>query len=416
MREVAHLGRAGRVVDGVGGPAGVAAEVGVRGDVGARGDFAFEPGGEGRAAGDLAGGAEAGDEGGGVVAGGVGEVVEVEGGLGGGGGRGEVEAALGLGAGDVGRHAEGVERGVVAEAGGVEAEGDLVAVHHDVGDARGVVVVVAVAVAVAGAACRGAGEEDAGVRVHGRLVRGHGPVEFPHDDAFRVVEEVVADAGDRGDDGDAEGGQMGGGPDAGEEEEARGVDCAGAEDGFLAGGQGEGGAGLEGYVDTCHGFVADVDAADPGVGEDGEVGSVLVAAEDGVDVRHARTAPAAVVGVVSYGEESDAGFEVPVCGDLAVEVVDHGDGQGGGARFHPVFAELVAVTGMDWLDGVADFVDEAVEGFEGPAGAALGLPYGGVVGEGTERDEGVVGRAAAEDFGARVADVRVSCMSMNLIS
>lgn len=103
--------------------------------------------------------------------------------------------------------------------------------HHYVGDSRGVV---------------GAGEEDAGVRVHGCLVRGHGPVELPHYDAFGVVEEVVADAWDGGDDGDGEGGQMGGGADAGEEEEARGVDCAGAEDGFFAGGQGEGGAGLEG--------------------------------------------------------------------------------------------------------------------------------------------------------------------------
>lgn len=177
---------------------------------------------------------------------------------------------------------------------------------------------------------------------------------------------------------------MGGGADAGEEEEARGVDCAGAEDGFFAGGQGEGDAGLEGYVYACHGVVGDVDAADPGVGEDGEVGSVLVAAEDGVDVRHARAAPAAVVRVVSYGEESDAGLEVSIFGDLAVEVVDHGDGQGGGAGFHPVFAELVAVAGMDWLYGVADFVDEAVESFEGPAGTALGLPDGGVVGEGTE--------------------------------
>lgn len=66
---------------------------------------------------------------------------------------------------------------------------------------------------------------------------------------------------------------------------------------------------------------------------------------------------------------------------------------------------------MDWLHGVADVVEEAVEGFKGPAGAAEGLPDGGVVGEGSEGDEGVVGRAAAEDFGARVTDVRVSCMS-----
>lgn len=130
-----------------------------------------------------------------------------------------------------------------------------------------------------------------------------------------------------------------------------------------------------------------------------------------MDVCHARAASAAVVGVVRYGEEADAGFEVPVCGDLAVEVVDYGDGQGGGARFDPVFAELVAVAGMDWLHGVADVVEEAVEGSKGPAGAAEGLPDGGVVGEGSEGDEGVVGRAAAEDFGARVTDVRVSCMS-----
>ena len=118
---------------------------------------------------------------------------------------------------------------------------------------------------------------------------------------------------------------MRGGTDAGEEQEARGVDCAGAEDGFFTGGQGEGGTGLEGYIYTCYGIDSDVDAADPGVCEDGEVGSVLVATEDGVDVRHARAAPAAVVGVVSYGEESDAGFEVALCGDLAVEVVNHGD-------------------------------------------------------------------------------------------
>ena len=66
---------------------------------------------------------------------------------------------------------------------------------------------------------------------------------------------------------------------------------------------------------------------------------------------------------------------------------------------------------MDGLHGVADVVEEAVEGFKGPAGAAERLPDGGVVGEGSEGDEGVVGRAAAEDFGARVTDMRVSCMS-----
>lgn len=41
-----------------------------------------------------------------------------------------------------------------------------------------------------------AGEEDAGIGIHGRLIGGDGAVQFPHDDAFGVVEEVVADAGD----------------------------------------------------------------------------------------------------------------------------------------------------------------------------------------------------------------------------
>lgn len=115
--------------------AGVEAEIGVRLDVWAGGDFAFQPGGKGGLGCDLAGVAEARDEGGGVVAGWVGEVFEVEGGFDGGVGRGEVEAAFAFRAGDVGGHAECVEGGVVAEAGRVEAEGDLVAVHHDVGDA-----------------------------------------------------------------------------------------------------------------------------------------------------------------------------------------------------------------------------------------------------------------------------------------
>ena len=179
------------MIDRVRDLARIGANIGVRLDVGAGCDFAFEPGGKGRLFSDVAGGADTRDESGGVVAFGIGEVIEVEGGFDSGVGRGEVELAFALGAGDVGRHAEGVDRGVVAEAGGVEAEGDLVAVHHDVGDARGVVA--------------GPGEEDAGVRVHGGLIGGYGPVELPHDDAFRVVEEVVADSWDGGDDGDVEG-------------------------------------------------------------------------------------------------------------------------------------------------------------------------------------------------------------------
>lgn len=64
--------------------------------------------------------------------------------------------------------------------------------------------------------------------------------------------------------------------------------------------------------------------------------------------------------------------------------MDYGDGEGSGAGFDPVLAELVAVAGMDGLHGVADGVEEAVEGVEGPACAAERFPDSGVVGEGTE--------------------------------
>ena len=91
--------------------------------------------------------------------------------------------------------------------------------------------------------------------------------------------------------------------------------------------------------------------------------------------------------------------------------MDDGNGQGRRAGFDPVSAELVAVAGMDWLYGVTDVVEKTVEGVEIPAGATKGLPDGSVMGEGTKRNESIVGGAAAEDFGSRMADVRVTYMS-----
>ena len=148
----------------------------------ARGDFALEPRAEGLCGGDLTRGAQARHDGACVVAVRVGEVLEVQGGLDGWVGAGEVELALGARARDVGCHAEGVNGLVVAEARGVEAEGDLVAVHHHVGWFVG------------GAGC--SAEEESRVAVHCGLVRWDGAVEFPDDDRFRVVHEVVADSGD----------------------------------------------------------------------------------------------------------------------------------------------------------------------------------------------------------------------------
>lgn len=63
---------------------------------------------------------------------------------------------------------------------------------------------------------------------------------------------------------------------------------------------------------------------------------------------------------------------------------------------------------MYGLHGVADIVKDACEGVEGPARAAALDPALAVVFEGAEGDEGVVAGAAAEDFGAGVADVTVA--------
>jgi len=114
---VTHLGCASGVVYGVCDAATVLGELFVGDDLRARRDFALDPVREGGLLGDLAGSLETGDNGGCVVALGVGEVAEVERGLDGGVGGGEVDAAAGAGTGDVGRHAECVDGGVVTHAG-----------------------------------------------------------------------------------------------------------------------------------------------------------------------------------------------------------------------------------------------------------------------------------------------------------
>ena len=76
----------------------------------------------------------------------------------------------------------------------VEAERDLIAMHHDIRD-----------LAVVTRRVRHlAAQEDARVRVHGRLVWRDRLVQLPDHDRFRVVEQVLADAGDVLHDGDPE--------------------------------------------------------------------------------------------------------------------------------------------------------------------------------------------------------------------
>lgn len=134
--DVAHARRARRVVHRVGDLAGVVADVLVALDLGAGGDLALDPLLEGAHLGDLAGRLDTVHERRGVVALRVGEVAEVKRGLDRRVRARQVQTAAGSRARDVGRHAKGhaVSDFLIAQALRVEGEGDLVAVHHDVGD------------------------------------------------------------------------------------------------------------------------------------------------------------------------------------------------------------------------------------------------------------------------------------------
>lgn len=144
------------------------------------------------------------------------------------------------------------------------------------------------------------------------------------------------------------------------------------------------------------------------LGQNGQVGSSLLAAQDRVDVGNGGAAAAAVVGVVGDGEEAGALGQLALLSNLGVEVGDDGNVHGGGAGLDPVLAELVAVARVDGLDLVAQVVNVAHDGVKVPTGAALGDPSLHIMSEGTEGDEGVMGRAAAEDLCARVADMAVA--------
>lgn len=403
---IAHLGGTSRVVDGVGNATTVFGELLVGLDLRSRRDFALDPVLERSLLGDFTSRLETGYDSGGIVALGIGEVAEVQSRLHAGILRGQVEAAAGASTGDVRGHAESIDRGVVSQAGSVEAERDLVAVHHEIRD-------LAIR---AGRVGDFAAQEDAAVRVHGGLVRGNGAVEFPDDDTLGVVDEILPDTGDVLDHGDSERAQLLAGSQSGVQHQSGGVDGSSTEDGLLLGLEGMLDTRLQSDIDTGHSVSADVDAGDPGVGQDSQVRALLLPAQDRVDVSDTSAVATAVVGVIRDGEETNTLGQSAPATDLLVEVGDNGDVHGGGARLNPVLAELVPVALVDGLERVAQIVNNTGEGLERPTFAARFLPQAGIVLEGSERDEGVVAGAATEDLGARVTDITVACRQLEISS
>lgn len=166
---------------------------------------------------------------------------------------------------------------------------------------------------------------------------------------------------------------------------------------------------LQGDVDTSHSITVHVHLGDPSVGENGQVRTLLIPAEDGMNVGDRGTAAATIIRIVRDVEEAHTLGQFTGVANILVEVLDDGNVHGAGTSLNPVPAELVAVAGVHRLESVAQVVNDAGEGLKVPTLAALGHPVTTIILERTERDEGVVTRATTQDLRAGVADMAVTC-------
>lgn len=166
---------------------------------------------------------------------------------------------------------------------------------------------------------------------------------------------------------------------------------------------------MKGDIYTSHRGTrwVDINAGDPGIGQDCKIGARLFTAEDGMDVGDRGAGAAAVVWIIGNGEEADALPQSTPLFDLLVEIGNDRDGEGGRAGADPVFAQLVSMASVDGLHSVAEVVKNAIEGLERPAGATQGFPPLKIILERPKRYERIVGGAAPEDLGTRMTDVRV---------
>lgn len=167
--------------------------------------------------------------------------------------------------------------------------------HHDVCN-----------VAIAACGIGGlATEENTSVRVHGGLVDWDRLVQLPHDDGLGVVEQVLSNTGNVLDDGNLELLELLLGSNTRQKHEPGSVNSTSAENGLGLGVESVLGTVLESNVDTSDLVALDVYLADPSVGQNSQVRSLLVTTKDGVDVSNRSTASVTIVGVVRDGEETN---------------------------------------------------------------------------------------------------------------
>lgn len=177
------------------GAASVFANLLIRLHLGAGSNLLLQPLFEGALLSDFAGCLDASNEGGSVIAFGISKVAEIQGRLDSGVCRSQVDATAGSRPRDVGSHAEciTVRNSAIAQSLGVESEGYLVAVHHDIGS------VSVIACGIGGFAAN----ENTSVGIHSGLVRGNRLLELPHDDSLWVVKKVFTNSRDVLDNGNS---------------------------------------------------------------------------------------------------------------------------------------------------------------------------------------------------------------------
>lgn len=168
--------------------------------------------------------------------------------------------------------------------------------HHDISS----VAVLACSV------CGLAAKEDTGVRVHGGLVGGNRSGELPHDDGLWMVNQVLADARNVLDKVEAQAFKLATGSQARVQHEAWGVNGTGSKNDLLARLEKDLLASSSKDGKAGGNVVLDNNLVDPSLGENGQIGSSLLAAEDGVNVGDRRTAAVTIVWVIRDGEETGA--------------------------------------------------------------------------------------------------------------
>ena len=101
---------------------------------------------------------------------------------------------------------------------------------------------------------------------------------------------------------------------------------------------------------------------------------MLFASEDGMKIGYTCAGSSPVIGIVADREEAHTLCQISFLSNFTVEVMQDGNIEAEAARIDPVFAELIPVTAVDWLNCITKSVEDSSEGLERPTITAKRFP------------------------------------------